>query len=656
VRVVQLPQDYTSDKAITSLVEVARTKFAAEFFDSGQSFDAMIWNIKLKADRTTTRTRPRLHFTRYGTQDAPLPAIFAEVIKSWLILQPWSNIYSLGPKLDTARLLWEAILTRRRKAAANFRWVDLCEEDLNQAELLMLDKWSPSTAHKSATRLIALTEFLMARHICRPLYYTPQSPRIEDTHYHTLAGQEERLAMLPSQKSLKGLAEIYNKHATEPQDRLRACALAILVVTGFRIGELLTLPLNCEVEEERAGKQRYGLRYYKEKARGGERMFAVRWLTTIGAELARQAIAEIRRITQSFRERARILEANPARVPIPGFSPVDRMARAQVEGVMCLAHKSVDHIPHTRLPRHNGKRKYYYLAAEVERYLLGLRVEKLWTVDRRDGTHQMLSESLFIAPRNFFHSLRASCPLLIEPVVIQHIADFLSSRDSSRGVLKSAFQRFDIRETNDEYCRITSHQLRHWLNTVADKGELPMEILTRWMGRDNPRDTDAYRHLTCDERLEQIRSSIRAGEMRGQAAEFYSALAPEDREDYLEGRIQAVHDTPFGVCLHDYSVSPCEFQMACLRGCPDFLRVKGDRKQQTLLIQLEGRTEKIHATSIELVNSGHEPAKAWVDHCEKTLAGIRSARAVDDDPTIGDGSIVRPFGNQGGKHAAKKSA
>jgi hypothetical protein len=61
-------------------------------------------------------------------------------------------------------------------------------------------------------------------------------------------------------------------------------------VTGFRIGELLTLPLDCEVEEPRGGKQQYGLRYYKEKARGGERMFAVRWLTDVGAELARRGL------------------------------------------------------------------------------------------------------------------------------------------------------------------------------------------------------------------------------------------------------------------------------------------------------------------------------------------------------------------------------
>jgi integrase len=257
VNVIQLRQDHTSDNAIISLVEAAREKFAAEFSGSGQDFDSMIWNVKLKADRTTSNSRPRLYFTRYESLDAPLPAVFADVIKSWLILRPWSNIHSLGSKLDTARLLWEAILTRRKNVADDFRWDDLCEEDLNQAELMMLDKWFPSTAHKAATRLIALTEFLMARRICRPLYYTPQSPRIEDAHRHTIAGQEEKMAMLPSQRALEGLAEIYNQLATESQDRLRACALAILVVTGFRIGELLTLPLNCEVEEERAGKQRY---------------------------------------------------------------------------------------------------------------------------------------------------------------------------------------------------------------------------------------------------------------------------------------------------------------------------------------------------------------------------------------------------------------
>ena len=59
-------------------------------------------------------------------------------------------------------------------------------------------------------------------------------------------------------------------------------------------------------------------------------MFAVRWLTAIGAELARQAIHEIRTLTQDARTRARVLEKTPHRVPIPGFHWAARMTTAEV--------------------------------------------------------------------------------------------------------------------------------------------------------------------------------------------------------------------------------------------------------------------------------------------------------------------------------------
>ncbi len=82
--------------------------------------------------------------------------------------------------------------------------------------------------------------------------------------------------------------------------------------------------------------------------------------------------------------------------------------------------------------------------------------------------------------------------LLIEPLTVGYITDFLTGKPGA----KSVFERFNIKEPDGSFCRITSHQFRHWLNTIAVKGGLPMEILSRWMGRDNPKDTEAYIHLT----------------------------------------------------------------------------------------------------------------------------------------------------------------
>jgi hypothetical protein len=450
------------------------------------------------------------------------------------------------------------------------------------------------------------------------------------------------MSLLPTKRALEGVADIFSRYATEPPDRLRICALAVLAVTGFRIGELLTLPLDCEVKEERGGKQRYGLRYYKEKARGAEKIFEVRWLTPIGAELAHRAIAEIRNITKPFRERARVLEQNPERVPIPGFSPEGRMTVADVARIMGLKSKNSVF----SLIRQCGlaspfkdKTRIYFRGREVEAYLLSKRVRDLWTVNRRDGTYQMLSETLLLAPRFFFKTNFGTNPLLVAPLGFGQLANFLHGK----GVTKSAFERFGIREDDGSFCRMNSHQFRHWLNTIADKGGLPVELLTRWMGREHPRDTGAYRHLTTDERIAWVKAGIRGGEMSGNLVKFYNSLIHEERDDFLDGRIQAVHFTPFGVCTHDFAVSPCPYHLACLRGCLDFLRTKGDRRERANLIQLEGRIEKARDIALKQVEDGNELARAWVDHNNETLKGIREALSADDLRTIEDESLVSPF-------------
>jgi hypothetical protein len=472
---------------------------------------------------------------------------------------------------------------------------------------------------------VVFARFLAARGICRPLYYTPQTPRVEDFNRHTISGQQERRDRLPTDAALQGIADIYREHAKEPADRLRAAAVAILVVAGFRIGELLTLPLDCEVEEVRGGKPRYGIRYYKEKARGAEKMFAVRWLTATGAELARQAVHEIRALTQDARTRARALEKTSHRVPIPGFHWAARMTTAEV--TLALGTKTVP----SPLPRHHDHEGVYYRAFEVEAFLQSLRMSTLWTVDRRDGTFQMLSETLLIAFRNSFHPGRAAFPLLVQPVFISQIADFLSGG----GGTASAFERFGIREPDGSFCRMTSHQFRHWLNYIADKGGLPIELQSRWMGREHSRDTEAYRHATVDERLEWVKAGIQDGKLAGPKASMYFELPSAKRDPYLDGEVQVVHFTALGLCLHDFAVTPCPYHLNCVRGCADYLRVKGSESERRHLVQIQQSTERALASAKARAGAPDSGvAEPWIRHCEETLEGVRAALAVDDKRSI----------------------
>jgi hypothetical protein len=625
-----------SSEAFLRVVSQGKQTFKLVFPAAKHSFDSTAWNVEHLRDRSTTNSNPSLYFTHSGTTDMPLPTLYAQVVKSWLISKYKLGTRSAVQPLGAARILWDAILARRNGDPNNFHWENLCDEDLNQAEILMRERWGQNTTYKCTSHLLSLSRFAARKAISRQLYYVPQTPRVEDSNRHTIAGREERKAKLPSRNCLNGLAEIY-RLAIDPPDQLLSSAIAITATAGFRVGELLTLPYDCEVSEERAGKPRYGLRYYKEKNRGDERLFAIRWLTPIQAELARDAIGRIRAITETARQRAHILEVNPQRVPIPNEAGTGSLTPQKLANLFGFKGE----VRLGGLKRQQDKEGIFFRVSDVEASLLRKRVRRLWTVDRRNGSHQMLSETLLIAPKNFFHSRRGTCLLLIEPLTVQTISDFLAGRTE----MKSAFERFDIRESDGNFCRMTSHQLRYWVNDIADKGGLPVDTLTRWMGRENPRDTEAYRFETADEKCKRIKDGIRAGEIHGHISELYFSLPIDEREIFLESQVESVHFTPMGICAHDYSLSPCDRHLNCVRGtCPDYLRTKGNQNERTNLIQIVRNTElalrraQNHATS----NNG-DLAPAWVKHHQDTIAGAKAALAIDDDLEVKDGAMIRPF-------------
>jgi hypothetical protein len=625
--------------AIEKLVTSGRRKFNELLGDTNQSFEDMVWNVGSLLRRFTATENIRLFFTHLDTTDKALPENYANVIKSWLLLSDVSA-RSMEDSLRTARKLWRTLEQRRGQTALPFSWHTLCEEDIRQTELWMQERYAQATVYSSINTLLKLARFLDVRGICRPLFYSVQTP-CPSKAICTAAMQETRLSKLPSPRALEGLADVYRHLVQTPQDRLRIAAVALLVVTGFRVSELLTLPVDCEVEEVRHGRTTYGLRYYKGKARAPGKGYDIRWLTPLQAELAQQAIAEIKAITEPARQQAKILEENDPHIPIPGFGQTDKMYARDIQHIMGMPGLSAVHtsIPREKLPRYGKEKKYYFIPSDFEAYLQTRRVKHLWTVAREDGTYQMLSESLFVIFHNFFFPRGGHVCLLAEPMRKGHINSFLSSH----GLNRSVFERCDIREADGTFCRMSSHQFRHWLNDIADKGGLPTDALTRWMGRDNPRDTEAYKHATMDERLRWVKDGIQSEQLHGTMADVYFELPKGERDVFLDGQIQAVHFTPMGLCLHDFAVEPCPYHLNCVRGCPDYLRTKGSQRERQHLLEVQRNTEKALVSAQQATaQTGGEIAQAWVAHHEKTLQGIQRALSVDNDESLVAGDFVSP--------------
>ncbi|MGI8467809.1 MAG: hypothetical protein ACR2N3_05085 [Pyrinomonadaceae bacterium] len=624
VRQINLNENIVQ-KNVNEVLNVAKGLFDEKF--PNQNFDDYSWNIVHLRKQSSSNTNPNLYFTIYGSLETPLPVAFSEIVKCWLILESGNNVKSMVYRLDALRILWKAILSRRGGDATKFHWGNLTAADLAQTEQLMKDNWSDSTVYKRMTNACSFAKFLESRRLIFPIHYKIQTPRVEDTNRHTICGQEENLKKLPTNEALKGLADIYCKFAKEPSDRLLICAVSILIVTGFRIGELLTLPLDCEVDEIRNGINRYGLRFYKEKPGSAERQYDIRWITPQGAELARKLVAEIKEITFLFREQAKLLEQNPDIFPLPGYKWNDELTARETATLLGLTKTENLNKALKKYGRfENGT--YLYSISIISNYLFKRRIENLWTLDRNNGTFQSLSETLLIAPQNFFHATSGVISLLIRPLNVGFVTDFITGKKGA----KSVFERFEITEPDGTICEIYSHQFRHWINTIANKGGLPMELLSRWMGRDNLKDTQAYIHLTQEEKIEWVKKGIRDDITKEVLNEVYFSLPDEERDIFLDGQIQAVHFTHLGVCTHDFAVSPCEYHLNCVRGCPDYLRNKDEIAERQQLIQIKGLTKTAMKSSEIAEKDGNGSlAPAWIKQHEETISGINKALEIDNN-------------------------
>ncbi len=152
------------------------------------------------------------------------------------------------------------------------------------------------------------------------------------------------------------------------------------------------------------------------------------------------------------------------------------------------------------------------------------------------------------------------------------------------------------------------------------------------MGRDNPKDTEAYIHLTQEEKIEWVKKGIREDTTKGILSDAFNSLPVDERDLFLDGQIQAAHFTHLGVCVHDFAVSPCKYHLNCVKGCPDYLRNKGAQRERQQLVQIKSRTQK----ALEDAELAQRLGKAimtpsWINHHVETLNGINKALSIDND-------------------------
>jgi integrase len=642
-------------RLLDEFVTLARQCFSASY--PGQDFDASRWDFSHLLKSSTRRSDRSLFFVRHQVgmtkstvlEAEPMPPYFSGVVKSVLLLHPNTLV---RVRLTAFRILWESLLARFGGNGRRFRWYLLREVDVRKTEHRMRQMWVDRTVYTGISALLVDLQRLADRSIVPSFDIVPETVCPKMAHRHTLEGNESALARLPPSAVLEGLADIYAIHAVSPPDRLLADILAVLAVTGLRIDEVLTLALNCLITRTLNGRKYVGLRVSKRKSPNRAEEDHVLWLTTLQTSIIVPAIAEARKITQLPRQRALELEHNPDRFPLPGVNWSDELSSLEVAELIGFSGSTVPAtISKEKLGRRRVGRKDFYSAADVERYMLQRRKE-LWTLQRADGTKQMLSESLFVVFGNFIGALeegkgsRRVLRLLVEPITQQQVRAFLTGVHLKDGRVwqRSAFERFDIRDSlNGAILTMNPHQCRHWITHNAARGGMPIRDLARWQGREKIDEVFTYIHMTSSERIEWLRHKLDSGDLKGPFVDYYFSLADDIKESFLEGRLTAIHVTHMGLCVHDFTLCPCPYKLACLsgKGCHEYVFDSSDAAQRANLVQLTSRTSMaLEQAEAKAATEGLHSAQSWVTEARETLSNVE--RILSSEPA-GETSLLRPF-------------
>ncbi|WP_439668517.1 integrase [Cupriavidus necator] len=514
-------------------------------------------------------------------------------------------------------------------------------ETFIRAAQLVRENFEPASAYRIGGQLEQIAEFLSSnRLVAIGIDWRNSLPRPVDT---TRVGEEfdaRRNEKLPSPAALDAIPKIF-RLATEPGPRFASSIAAILCSAPDRINEVLMLPVDCEVRQTKPdGTEAYGLRWWP--AKGADPM--VKWVVPSMADVVSEAIKRIREISIHARFLAAWYEDNPGKAYLSDEAEHLRgqeWLSAKEINLVVFGHSNVHRQSGTQWCTSNGVsltkrgRSHYAKFADLENALIGLLPRGFPWLNKEVGLKYR--DALCITRANELHT---SANVKVGQLSAVTVDQFNLWLGSSNNPQLSIFWRHEFREDDGSPIKVTSHQFRHYLNTLAQAGGMSQLDIAKWSGRRDIRQNSAYDHVTADELVLKIRNAI--GDDRqlfGPLSELPKRIVIH-RDEFARLKVPTAHTTEFGVCIHDYTMSPCQLHADCMN-CNEQVCIKGDEvRTARIRAELDAAASSLAAAE-QADRDGYFGASRWVQHHRLMVERLTQLCALLDDPQVPTGAVIQ---------------
>ena len=445
----------------------------------------------------------------------------------------------------------------------------------------------------------------------------------------------KRAAKLPTDFQLECMAEMFANNPQHPRDRFTTSIFALLMSAPSRITEVQELPLNVfHREKDNKGVEHLGLRFFAGKGFGWDIKFIPEYIEDITEEAIRRLID----LSAEGRALARWYETNPSEFyrhdecpNVPEDAPLTDREVCLALGINVDTDRSnIDAYFKKYAPYQQLKKRREPLTLEfLNSYCHSVLPKGFpWLDVERKLKY---SEALCCYRA---HEFRLDLTTSRVKLWVPGKSLFSTDLNFIPGQERSIWTRNGYKNPDGSEMTLTSHAIRHLLNTAAQRGKLGQLDIARWSGRANVHQNAVYNHMTEDEYITISENALPEG-----ALEKIHANVPVTIADLDAVGDAIAHVTIYGFCVHDYSMMPCQKHMDCLN-CTEHACVKGDAAKLEQL-QQQRRLTQVQLDKARTADaSGYFGADRWSQHQLKTLERLDQLIEIMENPDIRDGSVI----------------
>jgi hypothetical protein len=446
---------------------------------------------------------------------------------------------------------------------------------------------------------------------------------------------------LPSQEAVDALAEIFATNPTNPKDIFTSCTFAMTMCAPSRISEILELPVDCEVEvTDSTGVVQYGWRFFSAKGFEGD----IKWIPQVMVPVGKEAIRRIRALTDEARTLAKWIETNPENVyrhpECPDVADNEPLTTVQACEFLGWAREtSKRHISDFINSKLVAKESALTLSSLWEK-IQSLQPSGLPWLNKEKRVRY--SNALFCMTRNLTGDQRGTSPVILWAPT----NNFFNNTLTPRVLLsyhKSIFDRYEYKDEQGQRLKLTSHQARHLLSTLANRAGLSEEHLAKWAGRAIQKHNRVYNQMSEWEMVAKAEALDTSLTLFGPKGEVSQHVPVTTQEINLMER-GAMHVSMWGVCSHDFIMSPCEKFRDCLN-CEEHVCIKGaENDNGARLKRIKERlaqVEKDFDAASQGIATGDMGADRWFEYHQKSVERLRQLVEILESPQVADGAQIK---------------